>query len=125
MLIVYAGRARGSSGRLAEGQRVYVLPFLDIVYVKNLGVSYGLFTQDGRLGQWLLSGFAVVAVALLTLWLKTGVTTRLLAVSVGLIIGGAVGNAIVGHLVANAVVTGTATGAVGGGPGVPVVGGVS
>ena len=80
--------------RLAEGQRVTVLPFLDFVYVKNLGISYRLFTQDGHLGQWLLTGFAVVAVALLTLWLRTGVTTRLLAVSVGLIIGGAIGNAI-------------------------------
>ena len=36
--------------------RVAVTPFLDLVYVKNTGVSYGMFLQDSRGGQWLLAG---------------------------------------------------------------------
>jgi signal peptidase II len=85
MLLVYSIR---------EGERVTVTPFLDIVYVKNLGVSYGLFTQDSREGQWLLAAFAVLAVAAMAVWLARGVTERLVAASLGLIMGGAAGNAV-------------------------------
>jgi hypothetical protein len=63
--------------------RVAVLPFLDLVYVKNLGVSYGLFLQDGPLGQWLLAGFAIAAALAMTVWLARGMSNRLVAGSVG------------------------------------------
>jgi hypothetical protein len=33
---------------IREGQRVTVLPFLDLEYVRNTGVSYGLFLQNSR-----------------------------------------------------------------------------
>ena len=80
--------------RIEEKVRVTVTPFLDLVYVKNLGVSYGLFTQDSWQGQWFLAGFAVVAVLAMAAWLAYGVTDRLVAASFGLIMGGAAGNAI-------------------------------
>jgi signal peptidase II len=80
--------------RIQDRGRVYVTPFLDLVYVKNLGISYGLLPLDNRLGQWLLAGFAVVAVLALAVWLARGISSRLVAASVGLIMGGAVGNAI-------------------------------
>lgn len=79
--------------RLADKGRVKLLPFLDLVLTWNRGISYGLFQQDGALGQWALLAFKVVAVALLWLWL-TRTTDRLAALSLGLIIGGALGNAI-------------------------------
>ena len=68
-------------------------PFLDFVLARNTGISYGLFQSEGPLGQWVLLGFKVGAVALLWVWLAR-VTDRLMALSLGLIIGGAVGNAI-------------------------------
>ena len=72
---------------------VRITPFLDLVLVWNKGISYGLFQQQGVLGQWALLAFKVVAVVLLWIWLaRTG--SRLTAVALGLIIGGAVGNAI-------------------------------
>lgn len=74
--------------------RVAVLPFLDLVYVKNTGVSYGLLLQNSRQGQWLLAGFAFLAVLAMAVWLARGVTTRLVASSLGLIMGGAASNAI-------------------------------
>jgi signal peptidase II len=74
-------------------QRVAVTPFLDLVLVWNKGISYGLFQQDGPVGQWALLLLKLVAVGLLWLWLAR-VDLRLTAVSLGLIIGGAVGNAI-------------------------------
>lgn len=79
---------------IREGDRIPVLPFLTLTYVKNLGISYGMFTQSGAQGQWLLAGFAVLASLALTIWLARGVTNRLMAASLGLIIGGAIGNAI-------------------------------
>ena len=74
--------------------RVTVTSFLDLVFVVNKGVSYGMLTQDGHEGQWLLAGFAVLTSLALWIWLaKTG-TGRLMAGSLGLIIGGALGNAL-------------------------------
>ena len=72
---------------------VPVGPFFDLVLVWNKGISYGLFQQDGPLGQWALLLFKVLAVALLWIWLAR-VQSRLSAVSLGLIIGGALGNGI-------------------------------
>jgi signal peptidase II len=80
--------------RIQDRGRVSLTPFLDLVYVKNKGVSYGLLPLDSRHGQWLLAGFAGLAVLALAVWLARGVASRLVAVSVGLIMGGAAGNAI-------------------------------
>ena len=80
--------------RIQDKGRVPITPFLDLVYVKNLGISYGLLAQHGSLTQWLLAGFAVLAAAGLVWWLATGASGRLWAISLGLLIGGAIGNAI-------------------------------
>jgi signal peptidase II len=71
-----------------------VTPFLDLEYVKNTGVSYGLFLQETRQGQWILVGLALLAIGAMAVWLARGVTTGLVAVSLGLIMGGAASNAI-------------------------------
>lgn len=78
--------------RIEEKGRVSMLPFLDFVYVKNLGISYGL--GSGIIGQGALAAFALAAALALAVWLARGEMNRVMAVSVGLIIGGAVGNAI-------------------------------
>jgi len=74
--------------------RVAVLPFLDLEFVKNTGVSYGLFLQNTRQGQWILAGFAALAVCAMAVWLAHGVTSKLVATSLGLIMGGAASNAV-------------------------------
>ncbi|MCL4768692.1 MAG: signal peptidase II [Hyphomicrobiaceae bacterium] len=78
--------------RIGEKGRVTVLPFLDLVLVKNLGISYGL--GAGSIGQGTLAAFALAAAAGLAVWLARGAVNRVMAVSIGLIIGGAIGNAI-------------------------------
>jgi signal peptidase II len=77
------------------GQRgiVTLTPFLDLVLTWNTGISYGLFRQEGPFGQWALLALKLIAVALLWIWLSRA-TTRLTALSLGLIVGGAIGNAI-------------------------------
>lgn len=73
--------------------RVPLTPFLDFVLTWNAGISYGLFQQSGPLGQGVLLTVKGVAVVLLWIWLARA-GSRLTAVALGLIIGGAVGNAI-------------------------------
>ena len=72
---------------------VRLTPFLDIILVWNKGISYGLFQQESALGQWIL--IAIKAAALVFLWMWLARTpSRLTAVALGLITGGAVGNAV-------------------------------
>ena len=68
-------------------------PFFDFVLTRNTGISYGLFQTQGPVGAWLLLGFKALAVLLLWLWLARS-QDRLTALALGLIIGGALGNAI-------------------------------
>ena len=79
---------------IAEKGRVVVAPFLNLVYVINKGISYGLFTQSDQEGQFMLSGFAVVVSVALVIWLWRGRHSAVSGVSIGLIVGGAIGNAI-------------------------------
>jgi signal peptidase II len=78
---------------LATRAPVHLGPFFDLVLARNTGISYGLFQTQGPLGQALLLGFKAVAVALLWIWLSNA-RDRLTALSLGLIIGGAIGNAV-------------------------------
>jgi len=78
---------------LAARGAVRLGPFMDLVLVWNTGISYGLFPQVGPFGQWALLAIKVLAVALLWIWLAHS-TSRLTALALGLIIGGALGNAI-------------------------------
>ncbi|MCB1481445.1 MAG: signal peptidase II [Rhodobiaceae bacterium] len=74
-------------------EQIHLLPFFDFVMVWNRGISYGLFEQSDETGRWLLTIFMLVAAALLWLWAARA-GTRLLALSLALIIGGALGNAL-------------------------------
>lgn len=78
---------------LPERGRVAVTPFFDLVMLWNPGISYGLFAQDSELGRYVLIGFALVTAAVLIVWIAR-TPNRLLAVSLALIAGGALGNAI-------------------------------
>ena len=84
MLHVYDIGARGT---------VTLTPFFDLVLVWNQGISYGLLPQEGALGRLGLILFALAASLALAIWLAS-LTSRLAAVAIGLIIGGAIGNAI-------------------------------
>jgi signal peptidase II len=72
---------------------IAVAPFFDFILIWNTGISYGWFKQEGPIGQAVLLGFKAVAVVLLLLWLARA-GSRLTALALGLIIGGALGNAL-------------------------------
>ncbi len=78
---------------LAENGPVRLAPFAEFRLVWNYGISYGLFQQDNPWGRWVLVALALVASVVMTVWLWRS-TSTLLALSLGLLIGGAIGNAI-------------------------------
>jgi signal peptidase II len=71
---------------------VAVAPFLNLVLVRNKGITFGfLNTLDHRIGPYLLAGVALVILFFLGRWLWL---TRSLPVALGLgaVMGGAFGN---------------------------------
>lgn len=72
---------------------VSLTSFLDLFLTFNTGISYGLLSQQGPLAQSALLVFKIAAVIFLWVWLSR-TPSRLTAAALGLIIGGAVGNAI-------------------------------
>ena len=77
---------------LREVGRVEVLPpIFNLSYVLNTGVSFGLL--GGGWARWLLTIFSIGVSIFLARWALKA-ERRLLAASIGLIIGGAIGNVI-------------------------------
>lgn len=79
---------------MREGDRFNVLPFVDMFYKLNTGISYSLLDNTAYSWQLALAGFACLAAAVMWYWLSQASTSRLSAISLGLIIGGALGNAL-------------------------------
>jgi signal peptidase II len=72
---------------------VRLAPFMDLIVVWNHGISYGLFQQSTELGRWILVAVSLAAVLALSIWIRRA-HGKLLAASLGFIVGGALGNAI-------------------------------
>ena len=78
---------------LATRGAVRVTPFFDLVLAWNVGISFGWFQTDNALAQVALMAIKAVAVIVLGIWMARS-RTLLATVALGLIIGGAIGNAI-------------------------------
>jgi signal peptidase II len=78
---------------LGPAARIVLTPFADLVMVWNRGVSYGLLQADSIYGTIALTVFSLGAVIALALWLRS-TDRRILALGLGLVIGGAIGNVI-------------------------------
>ena len=77
------------------GQRgaVPVTPFFDLVLAWNVGISFGWFQSDSWIAQLVLTLVKAAAVVALAIWMAWS-RTMLATIALGLIIGGAIGNAI-------------------------------
>ena len=73
--------------------RVDLLPVLSLTMVWNQGVTFGMFKADGPWGPLLLVAVAIAIVVALAVWLWRA-ESRLVAISLGAIAGGAVGNVL-------------------------------
>lgn len=73
--------------------RLEILPVFDLVMAWNRGVSFGIFNNDGR---WNAIGLSVLSVAIsigLLAWMRNA-HSRLVALALGGIVGGALGNVV-------------------------------
>jgi len=68
-----------------------IADFFNLVLVGNRGISFGLFA--GGMPAWAFAVLSGVIVAALLIWLRRAGTIWL-AVAIGLIVGGAIGNVI-------------------------------
>lgn len=75
------------------GRPITMTPFFNLVMVWNRGVSFGMLNGIGALAPWLLPGLAVGVVIVLLFWLRRS-EHALMAVGLGMVIGGALGNVI-------------------------------
>ncbi len=72
---------------------VALLPVLNLTMVWNPGVTFGLLRQGSVVGTWILAAIAVAVVVALVFWMRRAERT-LIAVALGAIAGGAIGNVI-------------------------------
>ena len=87
---------------MVPGERIVVLPFFNLVMVWNHGVSYGLFPAHGPAGTALLVALSLVAIGGLGWWLWH-TDRRTVALGLGLVIGGAIGNNLIDRIIYGAV----------------------
>jgi signal peptidase II len=72
---------------------VRVTPFFDLWLAWNVGISFGWFQNDSLVAQVILNLVKAAAVIALAVWMAWS-RTMLATIALGLIIGGAIGNAI-------------------------------
>ena len=78
---------------IANRGAVRVTPFFDLVLAWNIGISFGWLQDDSPTAQLALMLVKAVAVIALGIWMARS-RTALATIALGLIIGGAIGNAI-------------------------------
>jgi signal peptidase II len=77
----------------AFGAHERITPFFNLVLTYNRGMSFGLFNNGAGVNALLFSLVAASIIAVLVYWLSR-VDSPFLAVAIGLVIGGAIGNVI-------------------------------
>ena len=70
-----------------------LLPFLDIVFVRNTGISFGMFSEGGLVGRYFFSAFSIIVGTFLII-LSILTEKKLVCLGLCLISSGAIGNAI-------------------------------
>ena len=70
---------------------IEITEFFNLVLVWNRGVSFGMLQSSSVWGPILLGAVTLIIIVLLFFWLREA-NTKLYAIALGLIIGGALGN---------------------------------
>ncbi len=84
-------------------ETIPVLPFFNLTLAYNEGAAFSFLSDQGGWQRWFFSLVAAVVVVVLVIWLSRLKGERMLAVSLSLVIGGAVGNLLdrlfIGHVI--------------------------
>ena len=78
---------------IAANQPVRLAPVFDVVFARNPGISYSLLPAHSPGARWALVAFTLAATIGIGIWLWR-TPTRVPAIGLGLVLGGALGNAI-------------------------------
>jgi signal peptidase II len=78
-------------GQVEPGERIEVLPFLDLVYVMNEGVAFGFLGDGSREMVLIVTGAALLFVLV---WFLRDPTRPWSWLAIGLLAGGAIGNLV-------------------------------
>ena len=89
---------------LTPHQPVNLLPFFDWYLTYNTGAAFSLLADAGGWQRWLFTGIAIVISIVIVQWIrKLPADETLTALSLSLILGGAIGNLIdrilLGHVI--------------------------
>ena len=76
---------------LAKAGPVELLPFFDLSFVWNRGISMGLFQADGNTGRYVLIALTGAVSIFIAVWLYRA-KEKILKIGLGLVLGGALGN---------------------------------
>lgn len=79
---------------MVPGSGYQVLPFFNLTMVWNPGISLGLFPASSIEGTVFLATFQMIAVGVLGWWLWWHARKTLVAIGLGMVVGGALGNLI-------------------------------
>ena len=79
--------------KLEQREHIDLLPFFDLQWVENRGVSLGLMPADSELGRWLLVGMTAGIATFVAIWLWKE-RRRQDSVALAMILGGALGNIV-------------------------------
>ena len=76
-------------------ETVVIMPYFNLTMAHNEGAAFSFLAQAGGWQRWFFIGLALIISALLLVWLaKLKPTEKLEAISLSLILGGAIGNVI-------------------------------
>ena len=79
--------------KLEQRGHIDLLPFFDLQWVENRGVSLGLMPADSELGRWLLVGMTAGIATFVAIWLWKE-RRRQDSIALAMILGGALGNIV-------------------------------
>jgi signal peptidase II len=76
-------------------ESIPLIPFFNLTYVHNTGAAFSFLSEAGGWQRWFFAGLALVISIFIAIWLaRLKKHETLLAISLALILGGAIGNLI-------------------------------
>ncbi len=76
-------------------QSIEILPYVRLTYVHNTGAAFSFLSEAGGWQRWFFAALALVIGSVIAVWLtRLKAHETLMAVSLSLVLGGAIGNLI-------------------------------
>jgi signal peptidase II len=82
------------ANHFSYGENLVLLNIFSLTLMHNPGAAFRFLSDAGGMQRWLFSGIAIIASVAITWLLKKHATQTLFALSMSLILGGALGNLI-------------------------------